>query len=349
MTRRLLALLSTAAVLAALAGCGEKEEPATGSGGRPPEPFRVLLDYFPNADHAGLFAADGRGDYREAGLDVTLQAPPDPSAPLRLLEAGRADVAISYTPEVLLARDRGADLVVVGALVQVPLTSVMALPASGVRSVADLAGKRVGTAGIPYQSAYLRTILEDAGVDPGSVRETNVGFGLTPAMLSRRVDATLGSFWNYEGVDLRRRGRDPVILRMERLGIPTYAELVFVVRRESLDQLGASRVRRFLQAAARGHAALRESPASGVDPLLEANPDLDRGLQTAVVEQTVPVFFPADDERPFGFIEPDDWDAYVLWMVDQGLLEERPERGAGMTNEFLPGEGLQEGVQELQR
>ena len=59
--------------------------------------------------------------------------------------------------------------------------------------------------GIPYQSAYLKTILDEAGVDPASVKEINVGFNLVPAMLSKKVDATLGAFWNYEGVDLAAR------------------------------------------------------------------------------------------------------------------------------------------------
>ena len=68
---------------------------------------------------------------------------------------------------------------------------------------AQLKGKTVGTAGIPYQSAYLKAILARAGVDPSSVKEVNVGFNLVPAMKTKKVDATLGAFWNYEGVQLR--------------------------------------------------------------------------------------------------------------------------------------------------
>ena len=89
-----------------------------------------MLDYFPNADHAGIFAARRPACTSKAGLDVKIETPPDPAAPLKLLRAGKADVAISYEPELLLARDAGADtLVAVGALVQAPLTSLMALPA----------------------------------------------------------------------------------------------------------------------------------------------------------------------------------------------------------------------------
>jgi putative hydroxymethylpyrimidine transport system substrate-binding protein len=344
MTRRLLALpLLVSAVL--LAACGEKEEPRSGAAEARAEPFRLLLDYFPNADHAGIYAAAESGEYARAGLDVDIQAPPDPSAPLRLLQAGRADLAISYEPELLLARDKGADLVAVGALVQKPLTSLMAIGKSGVRGPEDLRGKRVGTAGIPYQSAYLETILDEAGVDPAGVRETNVGFNLVPAMRSGRVDATLGAFWNYEGTQLRRQGDAPRIRRMDELGIPTYAELIFVARRDDLDAAGASRVRRFLQATARGHELLRERPEVGLDGLLAADRGLDRGLQAAVIEATLPVFFPADSARPFGWQEPDEWDAYAQWMRDKALIK-RPDPGsAAMTNEFLPGQGLDPGRQ----
>src|SRR5690606_20668913 len=117
-------------------------------------------------------------------------------APLKLVQSGKADIAISYAPEVLIARDQGAQLVSVAAIATRPLTSLVTLDRRRIRDVADLRGKRVGTAGIPYQSAYLRTILAQAGVPQDSVEEISVGFNLTPAMLSRRVDATLGAFWN---------------------------------------------------------------------------------------------------------------------------------------------------------
>ena len=115
-------------------------------------------------------------------------------------------------------------------------------------------------------------------------------------MLSDKVDATLGAFWNYEGEDLERRGRDPQILRMEKLGVPTYDELVMVVRRKDLDEGFSSKLRRFLRATARGHQRLRENPETGVDALLKVDPGLERGLQTAVVSATLPVFFPSEGQ-----------------------------------------------------
>jgi putative hydroxymethylpyrimidine transport system substrate-binding protein len=351
MTRipKTLSLLATVATTVLLAGCGEKQEPAATGGPRTAEleKLTLVLDYFPNADHAGIYAADAAGEYEKAGLDVDIKPPPDPSAPLKLVQARRADVVISYEPDLLLARDKGTQLVSVGALVQKPLTSLMALPEGGVRKASDLEGKRVGTSGVPYHSAYLKTILADANVDPGTVKEVNVGFNLTPAMVSKKVDATLGAFWNYEGTDLKLRGRKPVILRMEDLGVPNYNELIFVTRRDFLNQDGASKVRRFLQATARGHELLRTDPDAGVDALLAADKGLERRLQSAVVKTTTPLFFPAGD-RPFGWQEPAEWDAYGRWMYENKLLERQPDAAAALTNEFLPGEGLDAGTAGLE-
>ena len=337
MTRRIAALALLALLLATAAGCGEREDPAPEAGD--PERVDLVLDYFPNADHAGIYAAIAGGAFREARLDVQPRTPSDPAAPLKLLAAGRVDLALSYEPEVLLARDRGVKVVAIGALVQKPLTSLMSIGRRAIRDPKELEGKTVGTAGIPYQSAYLRTILDDAGVDPGSVKEVNVGFNLVPAMLSKKVDATLGAFWNYEGVELEREGRDPSILRMEKLGVPEYNELVVVAREEDARKRG-DLMRRFMQGLARGHRTLRRDPDSGIDPLLEANRDLERGLQEASVKATLPVFFPEDAERPFGYQDPDAWLRYGRWMFENDLLRRAEDPRRALTNEFLPGEAL---------
>jgi len=339
MTRRL-TILGLTLLACALTACGEKEEPGAGAvTGGAAQPLRLVLDYFPNADHAGIYAAQASGAYAKAGLDVEITPPPDPSAPLKLLLAGKADIAISYEPELLLARDQGAQLVSVGALVQKPLTSLMSVGKDAVRTPQQLRGKRVGTAGIPYQSAYLKTILDKANVDAGSVHEVNVGFNFVPAMLSGKVDATLGAFWNYEGVDLQRRGKQPVIQRMDDLGVPTYAELVLVARRKDLDENFSARVRRFIGATARGYATLKTDPAVGLDGLMKADRGLDRDLQAASMRATLPVFFPPGD-KPWGYQEPAAWQRYIDWMRENGLIKRPQSADRVLTNEFLPGEGL---------
>jgi putative hydroxymethylpyrimidine transport system substrate-binding protein len=328
------ALLLAVAALA-VAGCGEKEDVLEPTGSKQVD---LMLDYFPNADHAPVYAAKAAGHFEQAGIDVRIRQPPDPAAPLKQLAAGRVDLAISYEPEVLRARDKGLHVVSVGALVQGPLTSIISLPAAGVRRPANLEGKTVGTAGIDYQSAYLRTILLEAGVRPATVKERDVGFNLVPAMLTGRVDATLGAFWNYEGVDLERRGKRPRIIRMEKAGVPTYDELVIVANEDALERDGGS-IRAFIGALSRGVRDLRTDPDKAIEGLLDANPDLDAGLQRASLRVTLPLFSPPRG-RPYAWQDPEQWDAFAKWMEDNRLLAHEADARSSFTNRLLPGAGL---------
>jgi putative hydroxymethylpyrimidine transport system substrate-binding protein len=332
--RKAAAVAILAAALA-LAGCGEKEDVLEPSGS---EAVELMLDYFPNADHAGIYAAQAAGHFEQAGLDVTIRQPPDPAAPIKQVAAGRVDLAISYEPEVFRARDQGLRVVSVAAIVQKPLTALISLPAAKISKPADLRGKTVGTAGIDYQSAYLETILGEARVPADSVKERNVGFAFSPALITGRIDAALGAFWNYEGTDLRLRGKRPRIIRIEDVGVPTYNELVLVANEDALER-DADKIRAFIGAVSRGTRDLRSDPGEAIDGLLEANRDLDPELQRAVVDVTLPLFFPPKG-KPFGWQNPTEWDGFAAWLEDNNLLDNPADPRAAYDNELLPGSGL---------
>jgi putative hydroxymethylpyrimidine transport system substrate-binding protein len=256
---------------------------------------------------------------------------------LALLAAGRADVAISYEPDLMLARDKGEPLVAIGALVQKPLTSIVSVGGKHIRRPGDLRGKRVGTSGIPYQHAYLSTILASAGVPARSVKEINVGFSLVPAMLSGRVDATLGAYWNYEAIQLAQMHKNPNVIRVDTVGVPTYDELVLVVTRKTLSTK-TDQLRRLVQALARGYESVRSDPTAGVDSLLAATTGLKRKLQLASVRATLPVFFPAAG-RPWGWQDQGQWNTFGSWMLSHHLISNPAAVADASTNELLAGQG----------
>jgi putative hydroxymethylpyrimidine transport system substrate-binding protein len=336
--RTAVSLVLMCACAATLAACGSKQDALSA---RTTKPFTVMLDFFPNADHAALYSAIANGYFKAVGLDVQPQTPSDPSTPLKLLAAGRVDMAISYEPELLLARDQGLKLVSIGALVQRPLTSIIALSNAHVRKVGDLAGKRVGTAGIGYQTAELHTALQTAGVNPKSVQETNVGFNLVPAMLSGKVAATLGGFWNYEALQLEQMHKHPVVIPIDRAGVPTYDELVLVVREDEAGTRGQD-LRAFLQALTRGERQVRANPTVAASLIVAANPDAQRKLQLSSIEKTLGATLPADGSKPYGWQDPSAWANFGQWMFSHGLIRSNPNT-AGLppfTNEFLPGQGI---------
>lgn len=337
MPRRITAVVIALALTIPLAACGSKEDVTTTGG--PVDHITLVLDYLPNADHAPIYAAQRIGAFKAAHLDVKIVTPTDPAAPLKQVEARQADLGISYEPEVLLARDKGARIAAVGALIQKPLTSIMSLHGR-IKTPKDLKGARMGTAGIPYQSAYLRTIATGAGVDPSSIHEVNVGFNLVPSMLSKKVDGTLGAFWNVEGVQLQRQHKDPTIIKMDEAGVPTYNELVFVASQDRLQEKGyGAIIRRFMQALSRGARAVRADPQVGADALTSADRDLEPALTLAQVKATLPVYFPSNAAYPWGFMNADEWRAYGQWMVTNRLVSTLPTP-TSITNEFLPGRGI---------
>jgi putative hydroxymethylpyrimidine transport system substrate-binding protein len=336
-TRLTAVALACALLAATIAACGEKSEDTNGS--PTAEQLDLVLDWFPNPDHVAIYNAIDRGFYDQVGLKVQPQVPSDPSAPIKQVAAGRADLAISYEPELFLARQQGLPVTAVAAVVQKPLTSFMATAKQGVKTPAQLKGKRVGTAGIPYQSAYLKTILDEANVPEDSVKETNVGTNLLPAMLSSKVDATLGGFWNVEGIQLKQRGAKPVITPVNELGVPDYDELVLVANSDRLED-NKNDLRLFISATARGADSARKNPAKAAAAVRKANRDLSPKLLDASVKATIPALFPEKDGAPWGYIDLAKWRSYGAWMRQNGLISDPPDVQATATNELLPGEGL---------
>jgi putative hydroxymethylpyrimidine transport system substrate-binding protein len=328
----LAALVALLALALGLAACGEKSEDGTTEA----QPLSLTLDFYPNADHAGIYMAQKLGYFEEAGLDVSIDTPSDPAAPLKLVAAGQSDLAISYEPEVALAREKGLDVVAIAALVDRPLTSLIWLGKSGIKGVGDLKGKTVATAGIPYQAAFLKTILSRVQLAPSDVKEVNVGFGLLPALLGGSAEAMLGGYSNVEGVDLRERGKDPVVTPVDRLGVPTYDELVFIANRKSLEA-DPDKYRLFLAALQRGTEAAVKQPNAATKAILEANTGLDPKLTEAQVEATLPLLGAPPREQPYGFMDPAEWSTFAGWMRDNGLIESLPQAGELLSNDYLPG------------
>ena len=333
-------LFVVGAVLACwgLSACGEKSDTLTASA-TSAQNVTLMLDWQPNPDHVGLYQAIAAGSFSQAGLNVHVQVPSDPATPLKQLAAGKVDFAISYEPELLLARNQNEPLVSVAALVQKPLTSIVSLGSKHITRVSQLRGKRVGDAGLAYQHDYLTTILGAARVRPKSVKEVNVGQDLVPAMFSGRVDATIGAYWNVEALQLRQMGKHPNVVHMEQVGIPTYDELVLVVRTATLTQR-PDVVRRFVQALARGYESARRDPAAAVHNLVHLNPGVNPKLALASVRATLPAFFPADPAQPWGYQNPLQWNLYGQWMMDHHLLTNPNAPVEASTNEVLAGKGI---------
>jgi NitT/TauT family transport system substrate-binding protein/putative hydroxymethylpyrimidine transport system substrate-binding protein len=295
------------AVALLLAGCGD-------SAGDGPERGRVAIDFTPNAVHAPIYAAERLGLDDEHGIDLEVRGPGGSPDSLKLLVTGKVDMAVLDIHDLGLAREKGTDVVGVGALVDRPLAAIITAP--DVRRPRDLEGRRVGVSGLPSDPAVLRPVIESDGGDFDKLRLVTIGFSAVPSLLSGKV-AGVPAFWNVEGVLLKQRGFDPNEFRLDDYGAPPYPEVVLAVTRETLTDR-RELVEGMLAAIASGwREVLRDPDAAAAD--VAAAAEADRSLIAAQLRALRPVVNPRL-RLDRGVLEK--WAAFD---VKFGILEERPD------------------------
>jgi ABC-type nitrate/sulfonate/bicarbonate transport system substrate-binding protein len=301
-----------AALAVALPACG-----GSSGGDRPDADATLLLDFAPNAVHAGIYLAEKRGYDDAEGVRLRIRKPTASTDALKLLRGGRADLAILDIHDLGLAVQAGHDLVGVMAIVQRPLAAVLAQP--GIRRPRDLEGERVGVTGLPSDEAVLRSVVAGDGGDPDRVRSTTIGFEAVKAMLAGRV-AGATAFWNAEGVALRRRRPEVREFRVDDFGAPRYPELVLTVTRRTLEER-PDVVRAAIRGLQRGYTQAQADPESAISALLEAERGLDRAVLAAQLDAVAPAFTAGTGARAMGRLLPDVLRAWVAWDVEFGILE----------------------------
>ncbi len=205
----------------------------------------LLLDWFINPDHGPIIIAQEKGYFADQGLDVEIVAPADPSDPPKLVAAGKADLAVSYQPQLHLQVHEGLPLMRVGTLVATPLNCLLVLQDGPIKNISDLAGKKIGFSVAGVEEALLTTILEENGVDFDSVELVNVNWSLSPSLMSKQVDAVIGAFRNFELNQMDIEGIPGKCFYLEEEGIPSYDELIYVANANSMDK---DKISRFLAA-----------------------------------------------------------------------------------------------------
>lgn len=302
-----------------------------------PTAISLALDWYPNANHAGLYLAQDRGYFEEAGLAVEVYTPADPAAALQTVGAGRDTFGISYHSEILFAREQQVPVVSVAALVQHPLNCLMMLEESDIERPSDLVGKTVGTAGLPSDDAYLQTMLQEDGASLDDIEIVNVGFDLLPAVLSGRVDAVMGTYWTHETILAEQQGNPVRYLRVEEWGVPDYYELVLAAGETTIAEQGEA-ASAFLGALQQGYNDAIADPDAALDVLLSVSPDLNEEVERRGLELLIPVWT-SDGAVAFGTQTAERWNAFGTWMKEQGLLAEDVDIAAAWNGDLLPASG----------
>jgi len=282
--------------------------------------FTVMLDWFVNPDHAPIFCAKYIGAFEKAGLNVNIVAPTDPDIPPRLVAAGHADMALSYQTQLYLLCDQGLPLRRTGTLINQPLNTVMALPASGIKRLPDLKGKKVGYSVAGVEDVLIGTMLSAVGLSLKDVTLVNVNFNIVTALLSKQVDAVIGGYRNFEENQLKEKGFKPVVFFPEDYGVPPSDELIMMSNAGALHD---PRLPKFLAAVAAGGNALRADPHGMWAKFIADQTTLNDELDKTAWFQSVPYF----QKNPF-MLDVKRYIVYRDFMFTSGLIKKKADLSA---------------------
>jgi NitT/TauT family transport system substrate-binding protein/putative hydroxymethylpyrimidine transport system substrate-binding protein len=293
----------------------------------------LILDFTPNAVHAGIYRALAEGYYRRENIELQVVQPTSTEETLELIDAGKAQFGLADGSDVAGLIARGGDAKAVMALVQRPLGGLIALASEHLRSPADLQGEKVGITGVPSDTAVLDTEVRHAGGDPTKVHVVNVGFAGAQALIAGRIAAFTG-FIPADGVGLRVSGHPITAFALDRNGGPPYPGLVaFTTRREIARQPRV--VKDFVAATVHGYRETIADPAVSLRDLLAANPDLPRGLTEASLRVYL-TLFEDGAKTPFGRLQAGNLASLSGWMTANRLIDSPLAPSRYGTNAFLP-------------
>ncbi|MBM3503546.1 MAG: ABC transporter ATP-binding protein [Alphaproteobacteria bacterium] len=279
---------------------------------RAADKLTVMLDWFINPDHAPLFVALERGYFRDVDLEVELIAPADPNDPPKLVAAGRADLAVSYQPQLHLQVAQGLPLRRVATLVATPLNTLVVLADGPVKTLADLKGRKVGFSVGGFEDALLRKMLSRHGLTLRDIELVNVNFALSPALVSGRVDAVIGAFRNFELNQLDILGKKGRAFYVEEEGVPAYDELILVARENALAD---PRLARFVSALELGVQYLINHPDESWQLFIKGRSNLNDELNRRAWRDTLPRFA----LRPAA-LDVGRYQRFAQFLVEQGLI-----------------------------
>ncbi len=282
------------------------------------EKLTVLMDWFTNPDHAQLILAQELGYFKDEDLEVELVEPADPSLPPKMVAAGKADIAITYQPQLHVQVAEGLPLSRFGTLVSTPLNSLVVLQDGPIKSIADLKGRKVGFSVGGFEDALLKSMLETHGLKLDDVELINVNFSLSPSLITGQVDAVIGAYRNFELNQLDIENHPGKAFYPEEEGVPVFDELILVTNNENRDNPALAK---FITALERATTYLINHPDEAWALFKDTNPDtLDNELNRRAWRDTLPRFA----LRPAA-LDVHRYQAFAEFMKQQGLVDKTPE------------------------
>ncbi len=251
------------------------------------EKLSLILDWFINPDHGPILIAQENGYFAEQNLEVEIVPPADPSVPPKIVAAGEADLAISYQPQLHLQVAENLPVIRVGTLVATPLNCLLVLKDGPIKSIADLAGRKIGFSVAGVEEAVLTALLRPHDLEVQDVELVNVNWSLSPSLMSRQVDAVIGAYRNFELNQMKLENIEGKCFYVEEEGLPPYDELIYIANPNTIDK---KKIRRFIKAVEKGVQYIVNHPQESWLIFASTSPELNDDLNRLAWFDTLPRF-----------------------------------------------------------
>lgn len=310
-----------------LPGCG-----TTPKSEKPLEKVTVLLDWFPNTNHSGMYVAQAKGFYREAGLEVEIIQPPE-GGQVQLLAAGRGDFAVSAQEEITTARAQGIPVVAVAAVIQHNTSGFAAPQDRRIKTPADFVGKTYGGWGSPAEEAVLKLLMKQNQADFERLNIINIGSADFFTSVQQNVDFAW-IYWGWTGIEAELKGIPLSFIKLGEADSRLDYYTPVLISREDLLTYHPDVAKKFLQATARGYQYAIDEPDQAAEILLAQVPELNR--QLVIRSQHYLAGEYQKDAVRWGEMKAAVWQGYADFMYENGLLSSPVDTSRAFSNDYLP-------------
>lgn len=327
--KKCIVLFLCIAMTLSLAACGGPEK----TGDPSLTPVTVVLDYVPNTNHTGLYAALELGYYEEMGLDVRIVEPAD-GVTATLIAAGKGDFGISYQEDVIyaLASEEPLPIKAIATIIQHNTSGFATYKDKNILGPKDFEGKTYAGWGSPAEEAVIKAVMKNAGADPSKLSMvTSDGSGYS--VLKDKVDI-MWFFWAWDGIASELAGVPINYMELKELDPRLDYYTPVIIANTDLIENNPGLVDFFMAATTRGYEYAIENPAEAATIIHKYAPEYDLEMLTKSQEYLAEKY--SEDAEVWGMMKDQVWQDYMEFMKENGLIERDVQPEDCYTNMFLP-------------
>lgn len=327
--KKIIALLLSFILVFSMAGCGST------TGKTEMDTITIVLDWTPNTNHTGIFVAQAKGYFEEAGLNVKIVQPPEDGA-VPLVASGKAQFGVSFQDSLAPAFIENMPVTAIAAVIQHNTSGIISRAGEGMHTPKGLEGKKYATWDLDVEKETIKDVMSADGGNfdlveliPSTVTDE------VSALKSGSVDA-IWIFYGWAGVACEVAGLDTDYFEFADINpVFDYYTPVIIGNNAWLDE-NPETAKAFLKALSKGYTYSVENPKDAADILMEASPELKSNSDLVYASQEYLAKEYIADATRWGEFDSERWTSFFNWLNENNLLEDKIDPDYGYTNEYLP-------------